>query len=86
MEEIKGKFAKEFEMKDLGTLRYFLGMEVARNKTGISMSQQKHVFDLLKETAMMGCKPANAPVDSNLKLEINGDDEPVDMGLYRLED
>ena len=33
IEEIKGKLAKEFEMADLGTLGYYLGMEVSRNKT-----------------------------------------------------
>ena len=33
IEEIKGKLEKEFEIKDLGTLRYLLGMEVSRNKT-----------------------------------------------------
>ena len=78
-----GKLAKEFEMKVLGTLRYFLGMEVARNKIGISVSQWKYVLDLLKETGMMSCKPANTPVDPNLKLEINGDDEPMDKGRYQ---
>ena len=83
IEEIKGKLAKEFEMKVLGTLRYFLGMEIVRNKTGISVSQWKYVLDLLKETGMMSCKPANTPVDPNLKLEINGDDEPMDKGRYQ---
>ena len=83
IEEIKGKLAKEFEMKDLGTLRYFLGIEVARNKTGISVSERKYVLNLLKETGMMGCKPANIPIDPNLKLEINGDDEPVKKTGYQ---
>ena len=56
IERIKKKLACDFEMKDLGNLRYFLKMEVARNKNGISVSQRKYVLDLLKKTGMMGCR------------------------------
>jgi len=38
MEHLKKLLTKEFEVKDLGKLKYFLGMEVARSKNGISMS------------------------------------------------
>jgi len=38
MRYLKEVFAKEFEIKDLGNLRYFLGMEVARSKDGILVS------------------------------------------------
>ena len=61
--------AQEFEIKNLGTLKYFLGMEVARSKKGIMVSQQKHIIDLLKETRMMGCKLVETPIDLNEKLE-----------------
>ena len=45
----KNFFAKEFEIKDLGNLKYFLEMEIARSQRGISVSQRKYVVDLLKE-------------------------------------
>ena len=48
--KLKTLLAKEFETKDLGSLKYFLGMEVARSRKGISVSQRKYVLDLLKET------------------------------------
>ena len=53
MEEIhnlKKSLTKEFEINNLGTLRYFLGMEVTWSKLGISIFQRKYVLDLLKET------------------------------------
>ena len=50
--------ASEFEIKDLGELKYFLGMEFARSKEGISVSQRKYVLDLLGETGMLGCRAA----------------------------
>lgn len=68
IERLKKDLASEFEMKDLGNLRYFLGMEFARNRLGITISQRKYVLDLLKETSMLGCKPVDTLMDPNMKL------------------
>lgn len=43
-------------MKDLGELRYLLGIEVDRNDTGIFISQQKYLTDLLRDYHMLQCK------------------------------
>ena len=48
IQKLKLKLAKEFEIKDLGTLRYFLVIEVAKLKEGIYMPERKYVLDLLK--------------------------------------
>ena len=81
--KLKCFLAKEFEIKYLGTLKYFLGMEVARSRKGISVSQRKYVLDLLKETGMLGCKLADTPMDPNSKLGRNTDSAPVDKGSYQ---
>lgn len=54
--------AKEFEMKSLGRLKYFLGIEVAHSKKGIFISQQKYIIDLLMETGKLACKPVGSMV------------------------
>ncbi|CAL2255067.1 unnamed protein product [Prunus armeniaca] len=64
-------------MKDLGDLKYFLIIEVARSKIGIFQSQQKYVMDLLTETGMLGCKPADTPIEMNHKLCEDMDQEPT---------
>ena len=84
MEGIKKKLAVEFEMKDLVTLRYFVGVEVARSKQVISMSQRKPVLDLLNEIGMLGCKPVDTLVDPNLKLREQSNESPVNKGSSNL--
>lgn len=80
---LKKSLASEFEIKDLGALRYFLGMEVVWSKKGIVVSQRKYIMDLLKETCMSGCKPADTPMDPNVKLGEQGKGVPVETGRYQ---
>ena len=49
-QDLKQHLDKEFEIKEVGRLEYFLGIEVAHSKKGIFISQQKYVPDLLRET------------------------------------
>ncbi|KAL5854358.1 hypothetical protein ACOSQ3_004176 [Xanthoceras sorbifolium] len=83
MTTLKGLLAKEFEIKDLGTLKYFLSMEVARVKAVIAVSQRKYVLDLLKETGMLGCKPPDTLMDATTKLGAKGDSKTIDKGRYQ---
>ena len=73
----------EFEINNLGNMKYFLGIEVSRSKEGISASQRKYVIDLLAETDMLGCHLASTPVEFNCKLGNSGDQVPVDKERYR---
>ena len=66
---MKEELNEEFEIKDLGNLRYFLGIEVARLRKGIFISERKYVLDLLKEIAILGCKAVETPIEVNHKVE-----------------
>ncbi|RDY03473.1 hypothetical protein CR513_12941, partial [Mucuna pruriens] len=53
---LKEKLATQFEMKELGKLKYFLGIKIAYSEQGMFISQRKYVFDLLKEIRNLRCK------------------------------
>jgi hypothetical protein len=72
--------SRDFEMRDLGCLKYFLGIEVSRSRAGIFLNQRKYALDLLKEIGMTGCKPTNSPTDGELKLCAEEDQTPTDKG------
>uniref|UniRef100_A0A803LUX6 RNase H type-1 domain-containing protein n=1 Tax=Chenopodium quinoa TaxID=63459 RepID=A0A803LUX6_CHEQI len=70
-------------MKDLGNLKYFLGIEVLRSKKGIFISQRKYVLDLLTETGMLNYKPADTPMVMNHGLQIIEGKKMVDQTRYQ---
>jgi len=65
---LQEQLSTEFEMKNLGGLKYFLGIEVARSKEGIFLSQRKYVLDLLIEAGLLECKPVDTPIMQNHRL------------------
>ena len=83
IQSLKVHLEKEFEIKDLGTLRYFLGMEVARTNHGIVVHQRKYVLDLLEEIGMIGCKLAVTPIYPNHKLGAKIKGDPIDKVRYQ---
>ncbi|KAK3006500.1 hypothetical protein RJ639_017039 [Escallonia herrerae] len=82
-EALQGHLSREFKMKDLGPLKYFLGIEVSRSKKGIFLSQRKYALDLLRETGMLACQPVDTLVEEGLKLRIESNQVPVDKGRYQ---
>lgn len=80
---LQEKLATEFEMKNLGGLKYFLGIEVARSKQGIFISQRKYILNLLSEIGLLDCKPADTPIVQNHKLGEYPDQIPTDKSRYQ---
>jgi hypothetical protein len=80
--DLKLHLTREFEVKDLGQLRYFLGVEVSRSSKGIYLSQRKYILDLLSEVGMLGCRPALTPIEQNHRLTSESG-QPVDRAQYQ---
>ncbi|KAL8100531.1 hypothetical protein AgCh_032693 [Apium graveolens] len=83
IKRLKMLLSQKFEIKDLGFLKYFLGMEVAQSSQGISVSQRKYTVDLLRETGKIGCKPVETPMDPNTKLMPRIDELADDNRRYQ---
>lgn len=60
--------AREFEIEDLGKLKYLLEIEMAHSCNGNFISQQKYILDILKEIRVFGCKLLDTPIEQNHKL------------------
>ncbi|KAJ9687350.1 hypothetical protein PVL29_016010 [Vitis rotundifolia] len=83
IQKLKQHLFTHFQTKDLGKLKYFLGIEIAQSSSGVVLSQRKYALDILEETGMLDCKPVDTPMDSNVKL-VPGQGEPLgDPGRYR---
>lgn len=57
MKILKEFLLKHFHIKDLGDLKYFLGIEFSRSKKGIFMFQRKYVLDILQDAGLLGAGP-----------------------------
>lgn len=83
IQALKQHLFQHFQTKDLGSLHYFLGIEVAQSKSGIAICQRKYALDILEETGLLNCKPADTPMDPNVKLLPNQGEPYSDPGRYR---
>ena len=80
---IKTYLHNQFKIKDLGNLKYFLGLEISRSEKGIHLSQRKYTLDILEDVGMLECKPTSTPMELNHKLSHLAADPLIDITGYR---
>ena len=68
IDRVKLQLAASFNMKDLGDLHYFLGIEMIRTPEGILISQRHYVLSMLFKFRMADCKSVSTPLDRTVKL------------------
>ncbi|GJS22554.1 uncharacterized mitochondrial protein-like protein [Tanacetum coccineum] len=83
MNHIKDKLHKEFSIKDLGQLSYYLGIEFLRSSKGIVMTQRKYALDLIEQAGLTNTKHAKTPLDPNVKLTFEAGDLLPDPSIYK---
>lgn len=81
--EFKRSMMLEFDMTDLGKMRYFLGIDVVQEFDGIFIGQKKYVLEVLERFGMDKCNPVHNPIVPGEKLEKYEDRARVDGTYYK---
>ncbi len=86
--QVKEELSRKFEMKDLGDLHFFLGMEVERDRAQclLYINQIGYLKEILKRFHMEDCKAIRVPLDPKTKLKknVNKDDEMVKVSYQQV--
>ena len=83
IQKLKQHLFTHFQTKDLGKLKYFLGIEITQSNSGVVLSQRKYALDILEETVMLNCKPVDTPLINNVKLVPRQGESSGDPGRYQ---
>ena len=84
IDQVKRFLKIEFDMRDLGKLMYFLGIEFIQIADGIWLLQKKYmVLNMLEKFEMTGCKPIATPIEQKTKLRPVVGEVLEDATLYR---
>ncbi|XP_070057545.1 uncharacterized mitochondrial protein AtMg00810-like [Nicotiana tomentosiformis] len=57
IQQAKRVLHQKFKVKDLGELKFFLGIEVLRSHKGILLNQRKYALQLISDLGLGGAKP-----------------------------
>ena len=79
----KEDLTREFEMKEMGLMHYFLGMEVLQKDGQVFVSQGKYANEILRRFHMEKCKPMQTPLTGNWRKEDATSGEVVVATIYR---
>ena len=83
IQKLKQHLFTHFQTKNLGKLKYFMGIEIAQSSSSVVISQRKYALDILEEIGMLDCKPVDNPMDHNVKLVPGQGESLGDPGRYR---
>lgn len=81
--KFKNSMKHEFDMTDLGKMRYFLGVEVMQCTEGIYICQKKFAREVLEKFGMDRSNGVNNPIVPGVKLTKDEEGTKVDATVYK---
>ncbi|KAK6149332.1 hypothetical protein DH2020_016857 [Rehmannia glutinosa] len=81
--EVKQFLSKNFDMKDMGELNFFLGLQIKQCQEGIYISQSKYTKELLKKFGIEEGRTVSTPMATNIKIDKDEKGKFVDESKYR---
>lgn len=73
-----------FRMKDVGVLKYCLGIEVSHGNQGIFLCQHKNALDIVAKTGLSWGKPSSVPIEQNHRLAMSTEPFMDNPDSYRI--
>lgn len=83
LDEFKHSMKEEFDMTDLGKMRYFLGIEVIQKADGIFICQRKYAAELIERFEMQNFNSVGNPIVPGQKVSRDEVGVKVDSTLYK---
>ena len=83
LNRVKQLLAERFKMKDMGELKYILGINVKQGSQCVFLNQQTYVEQMLDKYGMGNCNPASTPAATDLKLIKEDGSKSVDQSKYQ---
>ncbi|XP_019099653.1 PREDICTED: uncharacterized protein LOC109132484 [Camelina sativa] len=83
LHDLKAVLHVAFKIKDMGAPKFLLGLEIARNSSGISVCQRKYALDILALTGLLAYKPCSVPMNPNVTKAMGTPLEPARATSYR---
>ena len=83
IQDLKHFLGRQFEMKDLGPLNYFLGLEVSSFTNGYYLTQAKYTSDLISQASITDSKIVDTPIEYNCRLNSHDGESLSDATLYK---
>ena len=83
IQDLKHFLGRQFEMKDLDPLNYFLGLEVSSSADGYYLTQAMYTFDLISRASITDSKIVDTPIEYNCRLNSHDGESLSDATLYR---
>ncbi|CAN1766532.1 Retrovirus-related Pol polyprotein from transposon TNT 1-94 [Linum perenne] len=83
IKDLKTNLHDKFTIKDIGELKFFLGLEIARSSQGITLCQRKYALEIISDMGLLASKPLTSPCDTSSRLSINDGIPLDDPSSYR---
>ena len=83
IQELKDFLSQQFEIKDLGHLSYFLGLEITHSTDRLYITQVKYASELLSRAGLIDSKTVDTPVEFNAHLSPTGGKPLSNPSLYK---
>jgi len=81
--DFKQVMIKEFEMKDICLIFYYLGIEIKKEEDEIFVIQEKFVREVLKKFKIENYAKVNAPIEYGVKMSNNNEGEKINSTTFK---